>query len=942
MADDPSHDPAALATDLLNAPAAGRAAWIAEQRAWLNLDLIAELKRRSDGLLLADPPAADEITQLARDIAQTLPDQPLALSLAAWARGNWANYHDPKDAAQLYEQALAGYRAVGDQLSVARLLSNLVAPLTECGRFSDAQAAYTEARAILLHLGADTAFYLLRLEQNYGWLLHNQGQYDTALETYHRAITVASQLNQPIVAAEIQVNRAFTLGMLGRLAEAEAELLNSRRAALDLGQLLTVARIDMDVGELYAAQGRPADALRRLDQAQRQFAALGNQMEVGSVLLRTATLFERIGALREARRTYAQAHAQFAALQMQPQIGITLTRQATVSRKDGSYAEATDLLDRADHIWETLDHALWRTLVRFERIALALAQSDASIAAALLQAPLPVDNNPAIIAQRDSLFADMQMLRWELQGDPAQRDAADHAYQRVLRYAHTHNDRWMQRQALARRGRLALLEHPNRAREYLEAAVALDDMTRQTLSVEELKASFQIQAGDLLPTLARLAADQGHPGKALEYAWRSKGSALLDLLRAKEDVLSSSDQAEIEHVRQQLAVQRWQLARESIDAPIDVPERNDPTIQALEQRLYDLRRRNNRTMLQNSAELLGAPPRLLRRMDAETLIEFLRCGDDLLALRADRTGECRAVWLGDCAILLDLLEELHLGFQNVLTQPIEHRVRHNARWLAECRMLLQRCYELLIVPLGAIQANTRLLIAPCDPLYLLPFAALWDGECYLAERYELQIMPSGALLAAPPPITATGDPLIVAASAEGRLGAVASEARTIEATLAGSRAIIDDPRDLDHLTQLPQPPQILHIAAHSDLRDDAPIFSALRLAGGLLSVEQCYDLHLAGTNLVALSGCTTATGMDTGGALLAFQSAFFVAGAHVVLSSLWPIDDAATATLIGRYYTLLASGASPAAALRATQQSLLDDAAYCHPAFWAAFMCSRR
>jgi tetratricopeptide (TPR) repeat protein len=833
---------------------------------------------------------------------------------------------------------------VNHPLSVARLLSNLVAPLTECGRFPDAQAAYREARTILLNLGEDTAFYLLRLEQNYGWLLHNQGHYDTALETYDRAITLAVRLDQPIIVAELQVNRAFTLGMLGRLTEAETELLNSHTAAREQAQLLTVARIDMDVGELYAAQGRPADALRRLQEAQEQFAALGNRMEVGSVLLRTATLFERIGALREARRSYTQAHAQFEALQVQPQIGITLTRQATVSRKYGNYAEATSLLDKADRIWQALDHSLWRTIIRFERIALALAQNDVFTALALLHESLPIADNPALMAQRDILFADAQVLLWRLQGDTARRDEAGRAYHQVLSDARTHNDRWLQRQALAGLGQLALSDHPNSARDYLEAAVALDDMTRQTLSVEELKASFQAQAGDLLPLLARLAVIQDQPGKALEYAWRSKGSALLDLLRAKEEgsIVASNDHAEIEQVRHQLAAQRWQRALAATDALEDAQEHTDPAIQALEQRLYDLRRRNNRSMTRDSADLLSDPPELLGRMDAETLIEFLRCGDDLLAVRANRAGECRAVWLGACATMLDLLEELHLGFQNVLTQPLEHRVRHNARWLAECRPLLQRCYELLIIPLGDIPANTRLLIAPCDPLYLLPFAALWDGEHYLAERYELQITPSGALLAAPPRNATTGDPLVVAASAEGQLGAVALEALAVQAALPGSLGMVDDPRDLGYLARLAMPPQILHIAAHSDLRQDAPIFSALRLAGGLLSVEQCYDLHLAGTKLVILSGCTTATGMDTGGALLAFQSAFFVAGAHMVLSSLWPIDDAATAILMARFYTFLAGSSSPATALRATQQSLLDDPAYNHPAIWAAFICSCR
>lgn len=135
---------------------------------------------------------------------------------------------------------------------------------------------------------------------------------------------------------------------------------------------------------------------------------------------------------------------------------------------------------------------------------------------------------------------------------------------------------------------------------------------------------------------------------------------------------------------------------------------------------------------------------------------------------------------------------------------------------------------------------------------------------------------------------------------------------------------------------------MLHIAAHNILRKDVPIFSALQLSGGTLTVEQCYDLNVTGTPLVTLSGCATASGLDTGGALLAFQSAFFAAGAHRVLSSLWPVDDEATMTFMGVFYQLLATGYAPAQALQRTQQELLTQPEHNHPAVWAAFTCSRR
>jgi tetratricopeptide (TPR) repeat protein len=949
MIDPPSDDPAALAEELLTCPADCRSAWAAARRDRLDLRLVEALKQVVDQRLLSDPAAAGDAAACALEAAQHMPGESLALSLAAWARGNWEAYHDPQAAIESYERAVAGYRVAGDHLSVARLLANLVGPLADCGRFAAAEAAYQEAQALLCDLGPGAAVFLQALEQNYGWLLHTQGRYSEALAAHERAHALARRLDRLDIAAEVQVNRALTLGLVGRLAEGEAALLHERAVAEMHRQALTVARIDMNLGELYAALGRPAEALRRLEAARERFAALENRMEAGTALLCEAALFERIGALRDARRGYAHAHEHFAALGMAPYVGEALVRGAAANRRYGDFTRAARLLDEADALWRSLDQPLWLSLVALERAALALEQEDAAAANDVLAAPLPTGDVPALAAQRDLLLGEVRALQWRASGAPDARDAARGAFARALGYARPQGDRWVERQALVGLGRLALPDDPAAARDYLESAAAHDDLTRQALSVQELKAGFQAQTGEILPLLARLAAEQGQPLAALAYAWRAKGSALLDLLRAPDadHALPPAEQKEIEQLRQQLAGHRWQAAILAAgDAPEGLRERGDPAIHALEQRLHELRRARNCRQSAHAAAALADPPALLHRMEADALIEYLRCGDTILALCAGRDGDCRAVAIGDVEMLLDLLDELRLTMQNVVALPADRRMRDRDHWLDECRLLLRRCYELLIAPLGQLpdgELPYRLLIAPCDPLDLFPFAACWDGRCYLAERCEIQMTPSGALLADPPRrADTTGPPLIVAASAEGRLPGALAEAAVVGAALPGSVCLIDDPRSLDELAGLEAAPRLLHIAAHSLPREDAPIFSALQLAGGLLSVEQCYELPLAGAELVTLSGCATGAGLDSGGSLLAFQSALFVAGARRVLYSLWPIDDQATATWMGRFYQLLAAGLPPAAALRQTQRVLIDEPASCHPAIWAAFACSRR
>jgi CHAT domain-containing protein len=56
-------------------------------------------------------------------------------------------------------------------------------------------------------------------------------------------------------------------------------------------------------------------------------------------------------------------------------------------------------------------------------------------------------------------------------------------------------------------------------------------------------------------------------------------------------------------------------------------------------------------------------------------------------------------------------------------------------------------------------------------------------------------------------------------------------------------------------------------------------------------------------DLVTLSACETGLGRQAGGeGMLGFVQALVQAGARSVLVSLWPVDDAATALLMNRFY----------------------------------------
>lgn len=92
---------------------------------------------------------------------------------------------------------------------------------------------------------------------------------------------------------------------------------------------------------------------------------------------------------------------------------------------------------------------------------------------------------------------------------------------------------------------------------------------------------------------------------------------------------------------------------------------------------------------------------------------------------------------------------------------------------------------------------------------------------------------------------------------------------------------------------------------------------------GLLMANEVAELDLEGTLLVALSACDTASGeATTGDGVLGLRRGFRMAGAENVISTLWPISDAATVAIMKQFYEGLA-GSVPADSLSATQREWL-------------------
>ena len=284
--------------------------------------------------------------------------------------------------------------------------------------------------------------------------------------------------------------------------------------------------------------------------------------------------------------------------------------------------------------------------------------------------------------------------------------------------------------------------------------------------------------------------------------------------------------------------------------------------------------------------------------------------------------------------------------------------------------------RLLEAPLRELSSNIRrLVLVPDDALHQLPFAALRPSPKAppLAERYELTEVPSATLwlswkerrpAVAPIPALALADPPLpggdgaeLAAAREraavavfasgvplGPLPYARAESRAVVRALGGGsvQRLGEDASELYVKTTQLQRFGVLHFATHAVTDEANPDRSGVLLApgaanqDGLLQIREIVDLDLRG-RVIVLSACSSNTGaVLRGEGVMSLARAFFQAGAHTVVASLWRLRDDEAAGFFDRFYRHLGRGRSVAAALHAAQRGMIRDGA--PAAAWAGLV----
>lgn len=258
-------------------------------------------------------------------------------------------------------------------------------------------------------------------------------------------------------------------------------------------------------------------------------------------------------------------------------------------------------------------------------------------------------------------------------------------------------------------------------------------------------------------------------------------------------------------------------------------------------------------------------------------------------------------------------------------------------------------YDSLTAPFHGLAVTHDLCIDARGPAAQLPWSALRDRRRnqFLIERARIRLVTDALMGCGSVESIATQARITIvdAAPTVGprALPAASREARGLK-QLWGDRATMIDARKgsrptLDAMSTA----AVVHFAGHAVVDRVRPDHSYLYLGGVADSMIAGSDItarKLVHAPLVVLGACEMGSG--TTGPLGGFDSvagALLDAGASHVISALWPVDDAPTATLLQLLHAALKAGLPPPAALqRAQLQSLRSkDPTLSTPRVWAAF-----
>jgi CHAT domain-containing protein len=567
------------------------------------------------------------------------------------------------------------------------------------------------------------------------------------------------------------------------------------------------------------------------------------------------------------------------------------------------------------------------------------------------------------------------------------------SYRNALQLAESAGEREEQSRALAGLARALQSEGQlEDAASSIEKALRIVEASRGSLASRELQVTYFSMhkswyelAVDICMQLDQKNPNKGYAMQAFAYTERARARSLLDTVDSSGYNATAPIAEDLREAyarkQQEVTAQQELLAGSAV---------HDGDVAKKLQQLYQ-EEEALETQMRSGISILGSQP-----ADATQIQErLLEKHSALLSYWVGNKHSYRWAITPDSVSVdvlppRDQLERVFIPLERMLQtrrptptsgEDIADYALEQKRYEAHLQLALVRAGSLL---LRRIPRDIRTIYVVGDGCILpLPFAALrvphGATTSYALQMYNFFLEPSASvavyLKQHPAPkqalhVTVFADPVFspsdsrLAAAAHStpdnhhllftnlqRLTSSTEEARDLlryvpvdAVTLrTGFDAVPDRVRDLSA-----KDAYILHFATHTVTVSGHPEITGIALSmwdrqgkqqDGIFWLKDIYALHLP-SSLVILSGCETDKRDDyEGEGLNNLAYAFFFAGAHSVVGSLWAVEDNATSRLIETFYReLLAKHRRTDEALREAQLKILANPQTKSPTAWAPFV----
>jgi tetratricopeptide (TPR) repeat protein len=774
------------------------------------------------------------------------------------------------------EQSVAHARLSGDPALVSKSLMSLAGSAALSG--DNVRAIRTLDEAML---GADP-YLRAEIEFQRGATIGRMGNAVGALACYSAALPVFEHEADRESQAMTLHNRAMVQISLGRLDDAEYDLLRARPMGEALGSGFLVAGVDHGLGVVAALRGDIPRALENLEESKRRFTeVVGNAFE--SQVSRCEVLTSA-GLFREAMRLSRATSSEMKKAGLAEDEAEARLAGAHAALLAGSLEQAVNEADRATEMFIAQGRETWTASAQLIAIQGRYQKGTADIgmlSGARRAAEVLESQGHLLGMVRARLLAGLIGSHSDI-GD---RGVSDLAW--VAEHARGPIETRLQGSLAA--AVLGLTRGDSRrADAAARAGMRLLDDFQAALGATDIRVGVERHGRELGSLGLRLALEARDPRRCFRWMEARRGRAL-----AHRPVIPPGDEAlaaEMAELRYVAAELRHADGEEALKLV-----RRQRSLQAA------VRDRARVAKGREQVKRHPGPAAISVALEDATLIEMSAL-EGVLWVVAVHRNRFRLVQLGSASEVMREYESLRFAMR---------RLARGRGSVATAQQVADRLDAFLFGPLRI--HDGPLVIVPTPGLYALPWRAL--PTC---RNRPVTISPSAELWYRARESLPSGSGVIIAAGPD--LDLSDAEARAVARLYPGSRLLSSTRATVQKVQGLLDGASIAHLASHAFFQFENPMFSSLRLTDGDLNVYDIERLETA-PDMVVLSACDSGfSDTHSGEELMGLSSALLSMGTGSIIASVGLVPDShATKDLMVALHRSLVAGLSPSDALHEAQ-----------------------